>query len=102
MNIDLNFFFKKGHIYQYVELLKNEKGSKDDGLVHRFLINAPKPVFHLAEDMMLAPELNCSLRTILYLIYKNNLTESNIMRLSDEYQIKPNANTKSLYVNLNV
>ena len=67
-----------------MELLKNEKGSKDDGLVHRFLINAPKPVFHLAEDMMLAPELNCSLRTILYLIYKNNLTESNIMRLSDD------------------
>jgi hypothetical protein len=48
---------------------------KDDGLIHRFPMCAPKPVFLSAEDIIDAPELSCSFVLVMFYIYKFHYNE---------------------------
>ena len=71
----------KGHPNQFIDLCRSEKSIKDDGLIHRFLMCAPKPVFLMAEDMLNAPDLPCSLTLVLLYIYKFHFSEENVGRI---------------------
>ena len=57
--------FFKGHPFQFLDTMKSEKSSRDDGLIQRFMICAPKPVFLTAEDINNAPDIICSLDLLL-------------------------------------
>lgn len=65
-------------------LFKDEKNSKDDGLIHRFLVCAPKPIFHRSVAMKEAAALQCSLRTIFSVVYESNLCSPNDYTQSEE------------------
>ena len=55
-----------GHPKEYLNLLKNE-----DGLVHRFIMNAPEPVFFKAADIHEAYKFNTiSLSKIFFFLFK--------------------------------
>ena len=45
-----------GHPFFFVNLLKNERSSYDDGLFQRFLINAPQPPMVTAAEIRNTPK----------------------------------------------
>ena len=76
-----------GHVNQFIELCQAEKSIRDDGLIHRFLICAPAPVFLTAEAMSSAPDSACSLTILLNFIFKVHMgvaEERKIYKLSED------------------
>jgi hypothetical protein len=49
-------------------LVKSEKSCKDDGLIQRFLLFAPRPVYLKNVKEIEEATTNCSLEVLLYLI----------------------------------
>ena len=81
-----SFYSIIGHPDQFIQLCKAEKTVKDDGLIHRFLMCAPMPVFLTAEEMKNADPLPCSLTCILYYIQKMH-SSPKIYKLSAQADI---------------
>ena len=57
-----------GHPTQFIDILKSEKSSKDDGLIQRFLLCAPQPVFPKSKQILDAPVPKASLSCIFMFI----------------------------------
>ena len=72
----VNLIIWKGHPSAFIEILKSEKLCKDDGLIQRFMICAPKPVFLKAEQINKIKDIDCDLSVmffVIYLIFKSGL-----------------------------
>ena len=63
--------FRSGHPAQFIEALKLERQSRDDGLMQRFLIIAPQPMFLSAREILESKSISdqCSLKVILYVVH---------------------------------
>ena len=81
-----------GHPKEYINLIRNDLTKCDDGLMHRFIVNAPKPIFYLAEDIRQANSYHhtLSLTCIFYLIMTIHEQERN-------YYFKDNIAIDNLY-----
>jgi hypothetical protein len=58
-----------GHPYYFINLLKMERNSYDDGLFQRFLMIAPMPPYITAKQMRETPKTKISLHCIFYLVH---------------------------------
>ena len=83
LNLCLLGFKRKflGHPAQFIDAMKNEKSSQDDGLIQRFLLCAPNPIFLSAQEINQAPDLICALDNILLFIHHANANMPNIYSL---------------------
>ncbi|RNA05204.1 hypothetical protein BpHYR1_040782 [Brachionus plicatilis] len=61
-----------GHPPTFIELIKNEVNSKDDGLIQRFHLCAPDPEFIKDKMIMNAQQPACSLEVLFCIIWKLN------------------------------
>lgn len=76
-----------GHPYLFIKILKDEKENYDDGLLQRFLISIPKPIYYSAEEIRQTPKAKISVFSILYTV--NHLHINPITyKLSIEAQTK--------------
>ncbi|RNA03124.1 hypothetical protein BpHYR1_006468, partial [Brachionus plicatilis] len=60
------------HPPTFIDLIKNEVNQKDDGLIQRFHLCAPKPSFLNANEIIDAEKPECSLDVLFYIIFKLN------------------------------
>ncbi len=60
-----------GHIEEYIQTLNCENSRTNDGLLHRFFLNIPQPIFKKAKYIREAiVHDNISLTSIFYMLYK--------------------------------
>jgi len=65
-----------GHIEEYIQTLNCENTRINDGLLHRFFLNIPQPIFKKAKYIREAiVHDNISLTSIFYMLYKINEIE---------------------------
>ncbi|RNA08529.1 hypothetical protein BpHYR1_031578 [Brachionus plicatilis] len=60
------------HMSDYINFVRQEKNSRDDGLIQRFHICAPRPIYFKTEDMVKIPPEKYCLTVLLYIISKLN------------------------------
>jgi hypothetical protein len=73
-----------GHPIQFINLLRNERFSYDDGLFQRFFTAAPEPPNLLTKDIRNAPESMVKLHCLLYFIHLNHFDKKRNYTFSKE------------------
>lgn len=58
----------------YIDFVRQERFSRDDGLIQRFHICAPKPVYYKSTEIMSVPAPDISLTVLLFIVHKLNMT----------------------------
>lgn len=76
-----------GHPSQFFEACQAERKEKGDGLIPRMFLTCSKPVFLTAEEITSVKETVCSLKNILYVIYKTH-SNARTYTLSSDAAIK--------------
>ena len=67
LNLCLN-----GHPHEFIQAFQSERGTKDDGLMHRFYAMCPKPNIYLSEDIMKASEIPFGINLLFFFIFKKH------------------------------
>ena len=80
----LLLFLWSGHPNQFIELIKNERQSNEDGFVQRLTVVMPQPIFYDAEEIMKANNNLFSMTVLLYTV--------NVMFRNSEFVLSEDSN----------
>ncbi|CAF0844111.1 unnamed protein product [Brachionus calyciflorus] len=62
-----------GHMGDYIDFVRQKKCAKYDGLIQRFHICAPEPIFYKAKEIIKTPVPKYSMTVLLFIVHKLNL-----------------------------
>ena len=76
--------YLQGYPEVFIKVACDESRATEDGLMHRFFMSAPRPVYYMAEEIMETHPVEYFLSLLLFVIHSLHKKESVVYELSED------------------